>query len=248
MSLATDLAEVISAGLLSEYPHLVAELCEMVKLGCILGFDNDAVNYMLQCKNFQLFVEDKSFLASHFPEVNESFFPLKQPRGFYGCRSGGRKSISSPAKPMKSTGYFSEDCLKGWEKSLFSFKQAIVDVEESASDSIKKKLVRLLFPLVTEDTEQLNNHLLKLIGDAHLKILIILEVLGGKEISGMVPLKLDDLLCSPELKKHFGGSEETEQTSSSSPSSSGKEEVDVETLKAVVGTMILNFYGTEGEQ
>jgi hypothetical protein len=138
MSLATDLAEVISAGLLSEYPHLVAELCEMVKLGCILGFDNDTVNYMLQCKNFQLFVEDKSFLASHFPEVNESFFPSKQPRGFYGCRSGGRKSISSPAKPMKSTGYFSEDCLKGWEKSLFSFKQTIVDVKESASDSIKR--------------------------------------------------------------------------------------------------------------
>jgi hypothetical protein len=104
--------------------------------------------------------------------------------------------------------------------------------------------------LVTEDTEQLNNHLLKLIGDAHLKILIILEVLGGKEIRGMVPLKLDDLRFSPELKKkkHFGGSEETEQTSYSSLSSSGKEEVDVETLKAVVGAMILIFFFGGGQK
>ena len=40
-------------------------------------------------------------------------------------------------------------------------------------------------------------------------MLIILEVLGGSEISGMVPLKLDDLLCSFELKKHVEGSEKT---------------------------------------
>ena len=84
MSLATDLAEVISAGLLSEHPNLVAGLCEMVKFRCILGFDNDAVNYMLRCKNFQLFVEDKSFLSSIFPKVNESFLPSKQSRGFHG--------------------------------------------------------------------------------------------------------------------------------------------------------------------
>jgi hypothetical protein len=118
-------------------PDLVAGLCEMVaKLGCILGFDNDPVNYMLQSKNFQLFVEDEHFLSSIFPEVNESLFPSEQPRGFYGCRFGDRKSILRPAKPMKSTGFFSLDCLKGWETSLFSFKQAIVNMEESASNSM----------------------------------------------------------------------------------------------------------------
>lgn len=248
MSLATDLAEVISAGLLSNYPDLVAGLCEMVKIGCILGFDDDAVNYMLQCNNFQMFVEDKSFLGSHFPEVNESVLPSKELRGFYGCSSGGRKSISSPAKATSSTGYFSVDCPKRWEKNLFSLKQQIINVEESTSDSVKKKLVRLLFPLGTADIGQLNNCLLKLIGDAQIKILIILEALGGNEISGMVPSKLDYLLCSPELKKHLGGSEKTEQTSSSSPSSSGNDEVDVETLKAAVGAMVLNYYGKEGEQ
>ena len=89
---------------------------------------------------------------------------------------------------------------------MSSFKQAIVNVEESVSSSMKIKFMRLARP----DTEQLNNHLLKLIGDAHLKMLIILEVLGGSEISGMVPLKLDDLLCSSELKKHVEGSEKTE--------------------------------------
>ena len=131
---------------------------------------------------------------------------------------------------------------------MSSFKQAIVNVEESVSSSMKKKLMRLAFPLATPDTEQLKNHLLKLIGDSHLKMLIILEVLGGSEISGMVQLKLDDLLCSSELEKHVEGSEKTEQTSSSSPSSSGKDEVDIKTLKAVVGAMVLSFYGQKGDQ
>ena len=56
----------------------------------------------------------------------------------------------------------------------------------------------------------------------------------------MVLLNLDDLLCSSEFKKHVEGSEKIEQTSSS-PSSSGKDEVDIKTLKAVVGAMVLNF-------
>ena len=85
----------------------------MVKFGCIVGFDNDAVNYMLQCKSFKLFVEDKSFLSSIFPEVNESFLPSKLSRGFQGCSYGGNKSISRPAKTMNPTGYFSVDSLKG---------------------------------------------------------------------------------------------------------------------------------------
>ena len=113
MSLAIDLAEVISAGLLSEHPDLVAGLCEMIKFGCILGFDNVAVNYMLNCKNFQLFVEDKSFLSSIFLEVNESFLPSKLSRGFHGCSYGGSKSISRPAKTMNPVGNFSIDSLKG---------------------------------------------------------------------------------------------------------------------------------------
>ena len=68
-------------------------------------------------------------------------------------------------------------------------------------------------------------------------------MLGGSEISGIVPLKLDDLFCSSKLEKHVQGSEKTELTSSSSPPSSGKDEVDIQTLNGVVGAMVLNFYG-----
>ena len=41
-------------------------------------------------------------------------------------------------------------------------------------------------------------------------------------------------------QKHVEGSEKTKQTSSS-PSSSGKDEVDIEMLKEAVGAMVLNF-------
>ena len=47
------------------------------------------------------------------------------------------------------------------------------------------------------------------------------------------------------MKKHVEGSEKTEQTSSSPSSSSGKDEVDIKTLKAVVGAMVLNFVALE---
>jgi hypothetical protein len=57
----------------------------------------------------------------------------------------------------------------------------------------------------------------------------------------MVPLKLDDLLGSPELMEHFGGSGKLEQTTSS-PSSSGNDELDVEALKLVVGAMIPELF------
>ena len=69
-------------------------------------------------------------------------------------------------------------------------------------------------------------------------------MLGGSEIIRMVPLNLDDLLCNYEFKKHVEGSEKTEQTSSS-PSSSGKDEVDIKTLKEIVGAMVLNFIASD---
>lgn len=78
----------------------------MVKLGCILGFDDDAVNNILQSKNIQLFVENEHFLSSIFPEVNESLFPSEQSIRFDGCCFGDRKCILRPAKTMKSTGFF----------------------------------------------------------------------------------------------------------------------------------------------
>lgn len=119
MSLASDFAEAISAGLFPENPDLVAGLCEVIKLRCILGFDDDALNYMLQSKNLQLLVEDEHFVSSIFPKMNESLFPSEPARGFYGCSSVDTKIILRPAKPMKSTGLFSLDCLVRWEMRLF---------------------------------------------------------------------------------------------------------------------------------
>lgn len=58
MCLETELDEVVSKGLLSEHPNLVAGLFEMLKLGCMLGFDTNIFNDMLQHKNLQIFKED----------------------------------------------------------------------------------------------------------------------------------------------------------------------------------------------
>ncbi|GLJ45857.1 hypothetical protein SUGI_0965460 [Cryptomeria japonica] len=65
LSVATEFAEVVSKGLLSEHhPGLVAGLCELLKMGCMLEFDNEAVEEMLQHRNMQLFEEDGRFLYS----------------------------------------------------------------------------------------------------------------------------------------------------------------------------------------
>jgi len=49
--------------------------------------------------------------------------------------------------------------------------------------------MRLSFPLAAIDAE--TEYLFKMIGDAHFKMLMTLEVVGGNEISEMVSLKLD---------------------------------------------------------
>jgi len=79
-------------------------------------------------------------------------------------------------------------------------------------------------------------------------MLITSEFLGGNENSGMVPLKLDDLLGSPELMEHLVVSGKSEQTTSSIPSSgNGSGDLDVETVKSIVGAIVLSLYGAEGE-
>lgn len=76
------------------------------------------------------------------------------------------------------------------------------------------------------------------------KCQITSEFFGGNKNSGMLPLKLDDLLGSPELMEHFKASGKSEQTTASPPSSHNENgELDVETLKSIVGTIVLRFYG-----
>ncbi|KAG6505449.1 hypothetical protein ZIOFF_037805 [Zingiber officinale] len=61
---ATNFANVIAKGLLSEMPDQIASLAELISFGCLLDFEEDAVNYLLKNKNLQLFPEDEEFLSS----------------------------------------------------------------------------------------------------------------------------------------------------------------------------------------
>ena len=60
----TYFSEAISKGLLWDKPDQIDGLSELIKLGCLLEFDDDAVKFLLKTKNLQLFVEDEKFLSS----------------------------------------------------------------------------------------------------------------------------------------------------------------------------------------
>ncbi|XP_072979221.1 uncharacterized protein [Typha angustifolia] len=61
---ATYFSEEISQGLLFETADQIASLTELVKLGCLLDFEEAAVDFLLKTKNLQLFAEDEEFLLS----------------------------------------------------------------------------------------------------------------------------------------------------------------------------------------
>ncbi|KAJ6837125.1 uncharacterized protein M6B38_121290 [Iris pallida] len=61
---ATYFSEVISEGLLYEKVDRIPALAELVKLGCLVDFDEMAVKFLLQRKNLQLFSEDEELLSS----------------------------------------------------------------------------------------------------------------------------------------------------------------------------------------
>ncbi|URE39334.1 hypothetical protein MUK42_24764 [Musa troglodytarum] len=56
---ATFFADVISQGLLFEMSDQIAALSELIRLGCLLDFEEDAVEFLLKTKNLQLFAEDE---------------------------------------------------------------------------------------------------------------------------------------------------------------------------------------------
>ncbi|XP_074278430.1 uncharacterized protein LOC141602018 [Silene latifolia] len=61
---ATMFAEVVSRGLLWEKEDLVSGLSELIKLGFLVEFVEDAIEYLLKSKNLQVFAEDEDFLAT----------------------------------------------------------------------------------------------------------------------------------------------------------------------------------------
>ncbi|GLJ45914.1 hypothetical protein SUGI_0966750 [Cryptomeria japonica] len=250
--LATEFAEVISKGLLSEHPDLVAGLCEMLKLGCMVGFVTDVVNAMLQQKNLLIFKEDESFLSG--------FFPIEDPLGQYqprrqqesarkrsGTSAGQARSpqnFGTSAGPATSAWQFSPDFIEGWEKRVQIFRQAIENMKYCTPASLKSKLVKMLFPSQSSDKGQPETssgfHLMKVAGDACLKILTVSEVLGANESCQMVPFKLENLLGDEvlELGKRFGRGGTTQKPH---VAADGVDQCDFEMLKAIAGAAALKF-------
>nr|XP_040245866.2 uncharacterized protein LOC109784829 [Aegilops tauschii subsp. strangulata] len=59
---ATNFADEVARGLLFETPDRIPWLAELVKVGSLVDFQDDAVKYLLKSKNLQLFPEDEAFL------------------------------------------------------------------------------------------------------------------------------------------------------------------------------------------
>nr|XP_020175787.1 uncharacterized protein LOC109761384 [Aegilops tauschii subsp. strangulata] len=59
---AMNFADEIARGLLFETPDRIPSLAELVKVGSLVDFQDDAVKYLLKSKNLQLFPEDEAFL------------------------------------------------------------------------------------------------------------------------------------------------------------------------------------------
>ncbi|KAK1270412.1 hypothetical protein QJS04_geneDACA020885 [Acorus gramineus] len=66
---ATYFSQVVSEGLMWDEPDRIGGLSELIKLGCLLKFEKDAVNFLLMTKNLHVLVEDEQFLIS---EVSSS--------------------------------------------------------------------------------------------------------------------------------------------------------------------------------
>ena len=71
MEFATCIGEEIAQGLLYERVDLIPSLTELLKVGFLVGFEEDEVEYLLKTKNLQLYSEDEDFLLSAFPPESE---------------------------------------------------------------------------------------------------------------------------------------------------------------------------------
>lgn len=69
LEFATYFSEVIAQGLLFENEGEVSALAELIRMGCLVDFDSDAVEFLLKTRNLQLFAEDEEFLESAFSSL-----------------------------------------------------------------------------------------------------------------------------------------------------------------------------------
>ncbi|CAL5373071.1 unnamed protein product [Camellia sinensis] len=61
---ATCFSEAISEGLLWEKEDHICELAELIKLGFVLEFNEEAIEFLMKTKNLQLFLEDDRFMRA----------------------------------------------------------------------------------------------------------------------------------------------------------------------------------------
>ncbi|KAI3673633.1 hypothetical protein L6452_39757 [Arctium lappa] len=58
--------KVIAEGVLWENEEFVGELSELIRLGFLVEFDEEAVDFLMKIKNLQIFLEDQNYLSSTF--------------------------------------------------------------------------------------------------------------------------------------------------------------------------------------
>ena len=64
---ATYFSKVISEGVLWENEDHICQLAELIKLGFVLEFDEDAIGFLMKSKNLQIYLEDEELLSSAIP-------------------------------------------------------------------------------------------------------------------------------------------------------------------------------------
>ncbi|KAJ8772465.1 hypothetical protein K2173_027642 [Erythroxylum novogranatense] len=67
ISFATCFAEEIAKGVLWDKEDHVDVLTELIKLVCLLEFDDEAVQFLMKSKNLEIFMEDEDLLSATFP-------------------------------------------------------------------------------------------------------------------------------------------------------------------------------------
>ncbi|KAK9120165.1 hypothetical protein Scep_018258 [Stephania cephalantha] len=65
---ATYFSQVVAEGLLWDKEERIEDLSELIKLGWLLEFEEEAIGFLLKSKNLQLFTEDEEFLQSAFSQ------------------------------------------------------------------------------------------------------------------------------------------------------------------------------------
>ncbi|KAK1363302.1 Histidine kinase-like ATPase, C-terminal domain containing protein [Heracleum sosnowskyi] len=68
MEYASHFSEVVAGGLLWENENNMRQLADLIRLGFLVEFNEDAVMYLMKMKNLQIFSEDEELLSSSFPD------------------------------------------------------------------------------------------------------------------------------------------------------------------------------------